>query len=279
MPEAMLNGARIYYQEHGPKSAPPLILAHGLGGNHTMWAFQVPALKRKYRLILWDCRGHGRSEVTDNGYSIGQFVDDQYALLQHLGIQRAHIGGLSMGGWIAWSFAVAHPEATNALVLSDAAGYLNGMGQEWLTDKRNLFAASAKVVMEKGRAPLADVTINLMFSPEFIKARPDIIGPIRAEIAADPGVGYARTVEQMFLSYWQAPPLNVNSQLASITAPTLIIVGEVDQLTPVPTQQALARAIPNARLEIIPGSGHVPPIEQPELWNRLVMEFIEKAQR
>jgi 3-oxoadipate enol-lactonase len=118
-----------------------------------------------------------------------------------------------------------------------------------------------------------------MFSPEFIKARPDIVEPIKKEISADPGVGYARTVQEMFLSYWQNPPLNINLQLASITAPTLVICGELDQLTPLPTQQALAAAIPRARLEIIRGAGHVPPIEQPELWNRLVMEFLEGIDR
>jgi len=273
LPEANINGARIYYQEHGEGF--PLMLTHGLGSDHTMWINQVTVFKDKYRLVIWDCRGHGQSEVTDDGYSIAQFTDDLYRLMQHLGIERAHIGGLSMGGWISWSFALAHPEVTVSLVLSDSAGMPAGMENDKLLEKKKMFEASAAIAETQGREKLVDVTLSLMFSEEFIKNQPDVIKLVRQRIVCDPGVGYARTIKGAFAEYWQTPSNEVEENLSKIKAPTLIIVGEVDKLTPVSSQKALHRAIPGSRLEIIQGSGHVPSVEQPELWNKLVLEFLD----
>jgi len=272
MPETILNGARIYYQEHGQGF--PLVLAHGLGGDHAMWLAQAPVFKTKYRVVLWDCRGHGRSEVTADGYSIEQYVEDQSALLRHLGIKRAHIGGLSMGGWIAWSFAIAHPEATVSLVLSDSAGVQTGMSQEQRDQAKKLFEVSAAIAEKKGRGPILENTLALMFSAKFLKEKPELVALVRKQILADPGLGYARAIRGLFAHWDQSGAEEVNDRLARISVPTLILAGELDQLTPLPTQQALQRAIPNSRLEVIPGAGHVPCIEQPELWNKLVLEFL-----
>jgi 3-oxoadipate enol-lactonase len=276
MPEAILNGARIYYQEHGRGF--PLVLAHGLGGDHAMWLAQVPLFKTKYRVVLWDCRGHGRSEVTEEGYSIGRFVDDQWALLQYLGIQRAHIGGLSMGGWIAWSFAIAHPEAAASLVLSDSAGIQTGMSEAQREQTKKLFEASAAIAEKKGRQPLLENTLALMFSAKFLQEKPEIVALVRKQILADPGLGYARTIRGLFANWDQSAAEGVLAGLARISVPALILAGDLDVLTPLPTQQALQRAIPNSRLEVIPGAGHVPCIEQPELWNRLVLDFLAGVQ-
>ena len=272
MPEAKINGARIYYQEHGRGF--PLILAHGLGGDHAMWLAQVPVFKTKYRVVLWDCRGHGRSEVTAEGYSIEQFVEDQYALLGQLGIQRAHIGGLSMGGWIAWSFALAHPEATASLVLSDSAGIQTGMSEAAQEQTKKLFEASAAISEKKGRGPILENTLALMFSAKFLQEKPELVALVRKQILADPGLGYARAIRGLFANWDQSAAEGVQDRLARISVPALILAGDLDVLTPLPTQQALQRAIPHSRLEVIPGSGHVPCIEQPELWNRLVLEFL-----
>jgi len=276
MPQTILNGARIYYQEHGRGF--PLVLAHGLGGDHGMWLFQAPVFKTKYRVVLWDCRGHGRSEVAADGYSIEQYVEDQYALLEHLEIKRAHIGGLSMGGWIAWSFALAHPEATASLTLSDSAGILTGMSEAERQQSQKLFEVSAAIAEKQGRKVLAENTLALMFSAKFLETKPEIAALVRNQILADPGLGYARAIRGLFANWDKSSAEEVLPRLARISVPTLILVGELDQLTPLPTQQALQRAIPNSRLEVIPGAGHVPCIEQPELWNRLVLEFLAGVQ-
>lgn len=275
MPTADLNGAKIFYQVHGQGF--PLVFSHGLGGDHLMWMEQARAFKDRYQVVLWDCRGHGRSEVTEGGYAIDQFVEDLYSLLGHLGIERAHIAGLSMGGWISWSFALAHPEAAASLILSDSAGLQEGLPEKERIEKRKMFETSAAVALKKGRGPLIDVTLSLMFSPGFLKSRPDLIALVRKQIESDPGLGYARTIKNMFIEYWETPVEEVKKKLARIQVPALIIAGELDQLTPVPTQQALARAIPGARLELIPGAGHVPNLEEPGLWNRLALEFLSRV--
>ena len=118
-----------------------------------MWTGQVPAFKEKYRLVVWDVRGHGRSEVTEDGYQIEQFVDDQYQLMRHLGIERAHIGGLSMGGWIAWSFALAHPEATASLILSDSAGYVADVDPKFLMTHLSEYLRSSRPSSSPRAAP------------------------------------------------------------------------------------------------------------------------------
>jgi len=277
MPEVTIDKARLYFQDHGDKSAFPLVLAHGLGGDHTIWLGQVPALTEKYRVVLWDCRGHGRSEVPEDGYAIERFVDDQRDIMRHLGIERAHIGGLSMGGWIAWSFALKYPEATASLLLNDSAGYLVDTTPEFLKEKRELFEVSAKIALDRGRTPIADFSVEMMFSEAFIKENPDAVAAVKKQISDDPGIGYARTIFQMFASYWETPAEEVGKKLADIKTHTQIIAGDLDTLTPLPTQQALAKAIPGARLHVVKGSGHVPPIEKPEEWARVAMEFLESV--
>ena len=135
--------------------------------------------------------------------------------------------------------------------------------------------ASAAVAEKMGRGVIADNTIALMFSEQWIRENPAAVALIKKRISDDPGLGFARTVRNMFLDYWAKEAGQIPSQLAKIKAPALIIAGDQDQLTPLPTQQALHEAIPGSRFEVIKGSGHVPVIEQPELWNRLALEFLE----
>lgn len=272
MPEALINGARIYYQEHGKGS--PLVLSHGLGADHTMWLLQARELRDRFRVVLWDFRGHGRSEITEAGYSLEMFVSDLRGLLRYLGIEEAHIGGLSLGGLVAWSFAIAFPEMTRSLVISDSAGLLEGMSEKEKEDKKKLFETSAAVAKKSGRSEMADATISLMFSEEFIKSRPDLVDQVKSGIMADPGPGYARTIEHLLLKFWKRPADDIKNELAGISVPCLILAGELDQLTPLPTQQALHRFIPGSQFILIKGAGHVPNLEKPEEWNRAVLEFL-----
>jgi len=277
MSEAEINGARLYYEVHGEGF--PVIFTHGLGGDGSMWVFQVPEFREKYKVVVWDVRGHGRSETTENGYTIDQFVEDLRALMDHLGIEKAHIAGLSMGGWISWRFALAYPGLTRSLVLSDSAGLPHKQPPEQREQQRQMFEASAHVAEKHGRAQLADATIPLMFAEDFIRNRPDIINMVKEKIVNDPGVGYARTVRGIFLDFMRNPPENSHELLARITAPTLIIAGDKDILTPLPTQEALLEGIKGSRLEVISGSGHVPPMEKPERWNRLVLDFYRELEQ
>jgi len=163
-------------------------------------------------------------------------------------------------------------------VLSDSAGMLSGITDEDREEKRKMFEASAQIAEKYGREKLADVTLSLMFSDEFIKNQPDVIKLVRERIVKSSGVGYARTIKGVLSDYWEASMDDFKQRLANIKATTLILAGDVDKLTPLPTQQAIHRAIPGSRLEVITGSGHIPPVEQPDLWNKLVLEFLESVE-
>jgi 3-oxoadipate enol-lactonase len=206
---------------------------------------------------------------------MNQFTADLRALLDHLGIGRAHIAGLSMGGWISFEFALKYPEHTAGLVLSDSGGIKAGLSEVQLGQGRTLFEVSAQVAIAHGRAVMADNTINLMFSPEFIRQAPEVIELTRRRLMEDPGIGFARTIRGVLSDYWSEPAEEVMRRLGGITAPTLVVAGDLDLLTPLPTQEALHRAIPGSRFEVIAGCGHVPPLEKPGAWNELVRGFLE----
>jgi 3-oxoadipate enol-lactonase len=278
MPEEKLNGTKIYYQVHGKDDAYPLVLTHGLGSDHTMWHNQVPVFKEKYRLVLWDVRGHGRSEVTEDGYSIDRFADDLKALLDHLRIKCAHIGGLSMGGWISFTFALKYPKSTAALILSNSGGIRSGMTKEQMADKRKLFLISAQIAEKAGRAQLVDSTLSFMFTPQFIENNPEAVELTKKRILADPGIGYARTIRGILIDYWDVDAEDMLKKVSGISAPALVIGGEFDLLTPAPTQVALHKSIPGSRYELIKGAAHVTPIEKPDLWNELVLDFLDGIQ-
>src|SRR3990172_5677407 len=120
MSKAKVNGIELAYEVHGEGT--PLVLAHGFTATKEMWENQIGPFSQRYRVVVYDARGHGESEAPpadDPRYSLDSFVEDQHALMEHLEIERAHIGGLSMGGMIAMRFALAHPQMTNALLLTD----------------------------------------------------------------------------------------------------------------------------------------------------------------
>ena len=121
MPTALLNGVHIHYESYG--NGFPLVFAYGLGGNTTEWAGQIPVFSEKYRFIVWDPRGHGQSDSPPNldQYGSGNSAYDLKALLDHLGIEKAYVGGLSMGGGISTRFALLFPHRIAALIVIDSA--------------------------------------------------------------------------------------------------------------------------------------------------------------
>ncbi len=271
MPKISVNGASLHYEEFGRGF--PIVFTHGLGLDKSMWLNQVPIFAARYRVITWDIRGHGCSEVTEDGYSISQLVEDLEELLFLLGVEKAYIVGLSLGGWISWKFAAKNPHKTEALILSDSAGYLKGMTQTELDEKKQIFDAGAEICEKHGRVPLADPTIDLMFSKEFIENNDHIVNALKSLIEKDPGLGYARTIKQALGDYWGPPGEDVEKELASIKAPTMILAGDLDVITPLVTQQAINKQIKGSRLEVLKGAGHLACMEQPEIWNSLVLEF------
>ena len=252
MPTAPVNGIDIYYETSG--EGPAVVFAHGKGGNHISWWQQVPVFSRTFRCITFDHRGWGRS-LNPRG-SIGReaFVDDLRGLLDHLEVQRAFLVAQSMGGLTCLGFALAHPERTMGLVLADTTG---GIGDPAVVD-----------TIRNRKAP-KDVTLRAMSAGfrdgdpagAFLYKEINLLNPPR-----DP--------EPNGFTSGEGPKAE---DLAGMRVPTLLIVGEEDQVMPPPAMERSRDLIPGSRLERVPGAGHSVYFERPDLFNRLVLDFFSSV--
>jgi len=241
-------------------SGEPVLLAHAIGCDHRMWDALGTALSPRFRVVRMDVRGHGRSEVTPRPYSLGQLADDARDLLDSLRIDRAHWVGLSMGGMIGQAFALAHPKRLRKLVLANTTSSYGAQGAE-------MWAARAKAVCEGGMAAIKDLAMQRYFTDDFRASHPDIVDRIGAGFLATDPAGYIACCDAI-------RDLALTGDLHAITAPTLVIAGEKDVGTPVSMSQAIADAIPRARLAVIPGAAHLSAVENPAAFNKLVEDFL-----
>ena len=242
------DGVNIYYEDHG--SGQPVLLSHGYSATAQMWTGQVAALKDKYRVITWDMRGHGQSDSPDDpkAYSEAATCDDMAAILQHLGIESAVIGGLSLGGYMSLAFNVAHPQMTRALMLFDTGpGYKNPVGREgWNETARK----RAEVFEEKGLDALgrsAEVRIAQHRSAQ----------------------GLAHAARGMLAQF----DSRIIESLPEIKVPTLVLVGDQDAPFLGGTDY-MANKIPNATKVVIENAGHASNIDQPAAFNEAVLAFL-----
>jgi 3-oxoadipate enol-lactonase len=259
------NGQELYYEVHG--EGPALVLVMGIGYDSSLWTLaQVPALSTLFRVVIVDNRDAGRSAKASHPYSIADMADDLAGLLDALGIQRTHLLGLSMGGMIALEFALRHADRLDRLVLAGtgAAPARSAVDpiQIWSWVKAN--DTTGKV--------FGGQQFTSLFSTAFLR-NPEAVQDTTAVLASNPypmsPEAYGRQAE----AYLQ---FDVLGRLGAITAPTLVVVGEQDLVTPPWIAREVAEAIPGARFEVIRGDGssHVLPIERPDDFNRLVSEFL-----
>lgn len=262
---ARANGQEIYYEVHG--EGDPLVLVMGIGYDSSLWSLhQVPALSRRFQVIVLDNRDVGRSTKATGEYAIEDMADDVAGLLDALGIQRAHVLGLSMGALIAQEFAVRHPGRLNRLVLCgpDAA------------PARDVFHPIAvwQAVKESDRSGSVFVAqqFTWLFSAAFRRNATAVRQTIEF-LSSNPNPVGAAAYSRQALAYLKYDPA---LRPGGIAAPTLVVVGEQDLLTPPWIARDVAASIPGAQLEIIRGDGasHVVPLERPEEFNRLVVEFL-----
>jgi pimeloyl-ACP methyl ester carboxylesterase len=269
MPVATVNGVRINYEVHG--DGPPIVLSHGYTASLRMWDGQIGPLSRRYRVVVYDTRGHGDSEApaSPDAYSIATFAEDQAALMDHLGIERAIIGGLSMGGMVAQEFALRYPRRVEALLLCDTgAGMQAGaFGSPEMRERMAAFREQmAKLARERGMAAVA----------EWMRQNPQ--GP-RPEGPVPEGVRrHLEGVARMSVDGWlggahalQTWP-GVAERLPEITAPTLVIIAELDALRP--AGEIIHRRIPGSRQALITGSPHGSCLWKTDAFNRALLDFL-----
>lgn len=248
MPFSRLNDVRLYWREAGPKTAPAVMFANSLGTDSRLWDEIIAGLEGRYRVIVYDKRGHGLSEAAPGPYSIAMLADDALALADHLGLAKFAFVGLSVGGMIAQQVAVQAPARLSALVICDSAAKI-GTDESW--------NARIKAVRENGLSGIADQVMERWFTPAYCTGKPvDLAGWVRM-LCATPNAGYIATCEALRAA-------DLTASVKTISTPTLLISGDGDQSTPPELVKATADLIQGARFEVIKNCGHIPPAEQPE---------------
>jgi pimeloyl-ACP methyl ester carboxylesterase len=261
MAELTVNATRIHYQLAGPSDAAAVVLVHGFSLDLRMWDDQVPALAERYRVVSYDLRGFGRSAIPESGVHY-HHLDDLVGLLDHLAIERAAVVGLSLGGAVALDAVLRHPDRFSALVLVDAV-----MPS---FDAPDLSALTGPI-WSAGRELGADAARRLWIGcPLFTIAneRPSCRNALRRIIGDYSGWGWTDPDP----GTWAEP--DCAAQLHRIAVPTLVVVGEQDIDGMRRMSDALAEGILGARIVVLPGLGHMPNMEDPAAFNRIVLRFL-----
>jgi 3-oxoadipate enol-lactonase len=265
MPFCQCPDVRLYYEVQG--RGPDLLFISGLNGGAWSWYAQVPFFQERYRTIVFDNRGAGRSDLPPGPYRMEQFAADALCLLDHLGVQQALVVGASMGGMIAQTLALAAPERVRGLVLActhcgppertpPAPGVLEGISQ----------------IQGLTQAQIIEKDLPFMFSHGFLAGQPDAVEAYRR-------VQLSAPFQPEFAFQAQLAAIQGFSccrELRDLTVPTLVITGTADVIVPPANGRLLADLLPHAELVEIPGAGHAVNIECPEEFNTSVQQFLQK---
>ena len=248
----------VPFRIDGPADAPPLLLSNSLGTTSEMWDPQIPALTERFRVVRYDTRGHGTAPVPNGPYSLDDLGGDAVALLDRLGIERAHVVGLSLGGMTGMWLAANAPERVDRLVLMCTSAML--------ADEHD-WPARAKLVREQGPGAIAEATVARWFTPGFVERHPDTVAKLRATLADTPPEGYAGCCDAI-------GGMDQLAVLERVAAPTLVIAGREDPATPPAHAERIAERIPGARLELV-DAAHLANVERAEDVTRLTLSHLE----
>jgi 3-oxoadipate enol-lactonase len=265
MPNAMVNGIELAYEEYG--SGVPLVLAHGFTATKEMWDAQVGPFSERYRVVVYDVRGHGASEAPpadDPGYTMETLVRDQAALMDRLGIERAYICGLSLGGMIGMRFALTHPQRVRALLLCDTSA---GMGTQglWAANR----PAMEAVLRSKGAlGVMRDLYVRRAGGTATPKREELPVGVVShlerlAAMSAEGFLGIARAAGEAE---------SVLERLGEIAAPVLVLTGDLDFFRG--ASEEIHGRLPGARFVLVRGSPHGTCVWQPEKFTAAVLDFL-----
>ena len=248
----------VPHKVDGPDDAPVLVLSNSIGSTSAMWDPQMPALSERFRVVRYETRGHDGAPVPDGPYALDDLGGDVVALLDRLGVERAHFAGLSLGGMTGMWLGVNAPERIDRLALLCTSAML-ARDVDW--------RARAKTVREEGTATIAEATVERWFTHAFIEARPDDAERWRATIAATPAEGYAGCCEAI-------AGMDLEDDIAAVRAPTLVIAGRQDPATPPPHGELIAQRIPGARFELVDGA-HLSNYERSDEVTGLLLSHLE----
>jgi pimeloyl-ACP methyl ester carboxylesterase len=252
------DGCRLHFEIHGPAGrdgqpdGPPLLLLEGMGGDIPGWRRNIPHLARTRRVIGYDFRGNGRSDAPDRPVTMGTFVDDTVALLDHMDVRRADVYGQSFGGMVAQELALTQPSRTRSLVIAcTTAGPAHSV------------AVDPRVKVPKDRPYLA------LYSEAFARRHPDHVAEDILVGSQNPQPAHAGRRQWEAIQGWSS-----YARLGDIACPVLVLHGTEDRLVAVGNARVLADRIPGARLVLLEGAGHVYHSEQPEASDAAVLDFL-----
>ncbi len=243
----------------------PVVLLHGFPLSRAMWREQISGIGSSCRVIAPDLRGHGDSPSPDGVYTMDEMADDVVELLDLLHIEEPIVlGGLSMGGYVAFSIMARYANRAQGLILMDTRASADT--PEVARDRET----SALAVLEANSArPVVGKMLPRLFGKTTVQEHPERVQPLRALMEQCPPRGIAGALRGM------AVRPDRRSMLGQISVPTLVMVGEDDVITPPDEVRALAGAIPNSRLVVIPRAGHLAPYENPVAANKAILEFVK----
>lgn len=262
-------GARLYYERCNDRRGPAVVLVHGNGDNHRMWAMQIPDLSTAFDTITLDVRGHGETETLNGDYSYEAVAEDIAALLDALGLPSAAVVGYSMGGAIAATFVLRHPQRAWALVLSNSGALLTAPTAEQLAAQAQRREEQIAAIEKEGMLALWNQYLPQIFTDEFRRRAPLALSVYRAAILANHPTEFLRRLRA-------APRPQAPMPYEQIAVPTLIIAGEHDGYGAPAAARQVADRIPDARVVVFPYS-HGVPIEAPHEFNRTVLAFLRTA--
>ena len=242
----------------------PVVLIHGYPFNRSLWNEQVAALSNDYRVIVPDLRGFGESDASEGTVTMNRFAQDVALLLNHLGITRATIAGLSMGGYVALAFYKQLPSRVRALILADTRA------QADTQEAKQTRAQQVEKALTEGMAGIADAMLPKMLTPDTVSKRPEIVKRVRDMMLKTKPEGAAAALRGM------AERDDQTSLLSKISVPALIFVGAEDAITPVTDSETMHHAIAGSRLVVLENAGHVSNLERTEEFNQALLDFLQE---
>ncbi len=260
---AKINGIELFYHDQGPKNGMPLLLIHGFPLDSEMWQAQLSANLPGMRLIVPDLRGFGQSTAVDGPGSIDTYAGDMIALLDHVGIKRAAVVGLSMGGYVAFALWRKDPDRVRALVLLDTRAEADSA--EAKTNRNKMM----EIARRDGAEAIADELMPKLLSPANLKRR-EIVDPLRQIIVR-------QSVEAIVAALHAMRDRSDSSGiLNAIGVPAMVLVGEEDQMTPPSVARTIVEGMVNASMLVVPRAGHMSNIENPDSVNDAVVDFLSQ---
>lgn len=256
------NGIEINCVIEGPEGAPCVTMSHALANNLSLWDDLATALKDRYRILRFDNRGHGGTEVVPGPYTFPMLIDDAVGLLDAVGVDETHWIGLSIGGMVGYGLGIHHPERIKSIIACDSR-------PDAPPDYAAYFQSRIDKAKNGGMENVVETTIERWFTPETRAAQPPVLDRVRAMIRGTDPVGHAGCCEAL-------KTLAFGPHIHKIKAPTLLLGGAQDKGAPPEALSEAAAKIPKGEHLVIPNAGHITPLENPDAVRAGVEEFLRR---